>query len=640
MKVLVSWIQEYIEETLPAPNELSETLGLRAFEVEGVERKGEYDAVLDVDILPNRAHDCLSHRGIARETAALYGYIFSERVHEDISRETASLDVRVEESELCDRYMGTIVRNIKVGPSPDWLKERLEALGERSINNVVDVTNYVMFDLGQPLHAFDRKKLSGDAIVVRRAADGESMTTLDGEEVELDNSRLVIADEDSVLALAGVKGGKKAEVDEDTTDIVLEAAHFDPTATRRSARELSILTEASKRFENALSSELAEKATQRAIELLLEVSGTEDTAVEESVDVYTEPPSSWSVNVPFSSIESILGISVPKNEAVAILERLQCTVEEKEDSLTVTPPMDRKDLLLPEDIVEEIGRIHGYENLSHVLPSPLEESAPINKEFYYQAVLHSTLQNCGFSEIYTYSIREKGAVELANPLTHDRRFLRNELSSDMRAALDFNERYSDLVGITRVDLFEIANIFTDESEALHLALGVRTTQKKQKPASREVIEETLARLSEVLGVDCSKYGDHSDDGVWEGDMSAMFADLSQPEGWDITFPDPEVSYTAISPYPYVLRDIAVFTPGGTASSEVLSVIKETAGPLLVNHRLFDVYEKNDDEGNAWVSYAFRIVFQSYEKTLSDEEVNRVMDAVTETLNSKDGWTVR
>ncbi len=624
-------------------------LSLRAFEVEGVHGKGE-EAVIDVDILPNRAHDCLSHRGVAGEISAIYGFELKAREVPEAERKGGGFFVEVEDVELCRRYVALPVSNVRVGPSAEWLRKRLESIGERPINNIVDITNFVMFDTGQPLHAFDRDKIKGDKIYVRLARKGESMITLDGNEIMLNGTELIIADEDSVLALAGIKGGKKAEVDENTENIVLEAASFDPVCVRRTSRRINILTESSKRFENDPSPEYALHSAEFARKLICDNGLETDPgskkyssliSIGKTTDIYPFKVPSWTVSFPLSEIKATLGSDVPAKEVSKILERLRCKVAIKGEMVEVEPPKDRVDLKIPEDVIEEVGRIYGYEKLKPVDLRPVKGRIDINKRFYYQARIRLCLTKIGFSEIFTYSVGDMGAVELENPLTSDRRYLRNELSTDMKKALVFNERNIELVGEERVRLFEIANVFTPKEEKTHLTLGVKNTKKKQKPGEEELVVSALEEISTDLGPDLKKIGSFVSGNVWECCLDEVLNELPQPEEWDIFHREKRgIKYQPISPYPFVLRDIAVFVPANVGDDQVREVIKSNAGDLLKNVRLFDVYEKIDDKGGNWRSYAFRLVFVSHERTLSDSEVNKVMDVISSAVNSHDEWSVR
>ena len=326
MIVSYKWLQTYFDEKLLAPEELEELLTLHAFEVENIEKVDD-DYILDIDVLPNRAHDCLSHRGIAKEIALLLG-LNIKQLKKDSLPSSNDIKVQVENKEqgLCRRYIGRRVNGIKVAQSPDWLKERLETIGQKSINNIVDATNYVMFDIGQPLHAFDADKVEGD-IVVRLAKKGEKIITLSGDEVELDESVLVIADGKDPLAIAGVKGGKKAEVDENTTNIILEAANFVPVNVRKTSRKLNILTDSSKRFENEISPEVAQWGMEEVSTLIVDIAGSDGTKVGEVVDVYPKVANLYKVGVSLEEINKILGVQITESEVEDIWNRFGFEVE-------------------------------------------------------------------------------------------------------------------------------------------------------------------------------------------------------------------------------------------------------------------------------------------------------------------------
>ncbi|HEC30633.1 MAG TPA: hypothetical protein ENI66_01300 [Candidatus Yonathbacteria bacterium] len=329
MKLSYKWLQTYFKETLPSAEKLEEVITLGAFEIENIKEVGE-DYILDIDVLPNRAHDCLSHRGIAKELAVLLET--STKPAKDGPLQTckgrsfAGLVVEVEEQDLCRRYIGRRIEGVKVESSPDWLKERIETIGQKSINNIVDVTNYVMFDVGQPLHAFDADKVDG-GIVIRYAKKGEKIITLSGDEVELDESMLVIADEKCPLAIAGVKGGKKAEVDESTTNIILESANFAPVNIRRTSRKLGIRTDSSKRFENEITPEMAELGMEEATALVVEVAGSGNTKVGNAIDIYPRKVNPYKVGVSLDEINNLLGVQLPKKEVGDIWSKFGFKVE-------------------------------------------------------------------------------------------------------------------------------------------------------------------------------------------------------------------------------------------------------------------------------------------------------------------------
>ena len=328
MKYSTHWLQEHIVKPLPDAEELRRIVTTKAFEVEEMETHGDLpaqagDAVFDIKVLPDRAHDALSHRGMAREIAALCDLGRKERESVGVSPDPSVPDVRVtvEDPRLCPRYIGVRLDNIAVGPSPEWLSKKLESIGSRSINNIVDITNFILFDLGQPTHAFDAAKVSG-GITVRLAKKGEKMMTLDNKDLELDGTELVIADDEAVLALAGVKGGKKAEVDAKTTSIIFEVANFQPTLTRRTSTRHGVKTDASKRYENGIASELAGEALAQALPLFVQYGGAKVT-VGRATDVSAPRPRSlYKVGVSLSEMNRLLGSTMTDVDIATILERL------------------------------------------------------------------------------------------------------------------------------------------------------------------------------------------------------------------------------------------------------------------------------------------------------------------------------
>lgn len=328
------WLSEYFDTPLPSPEELSRAIIFHAFEVESIEHIAG-DTVFEIKVLPDRAHDCFSHRGMAREISAILGMPLKDpRAGESWEARGEALQVGIKDQSKVSRYVGTRIVGAKVGPSPAWLKERLEALGQRSINNAVDATNFVMLDVGQPLHAFDAHKLMTSsgviAIDVRNAREGEQITTLDGKEIALDPSMLVIASGDQPLAIAGVKGGKYAEVDTSTTDLVLEAANFNGTHVRKTSQRVGIRTDASKRFENGITAELAGEAMDRLTALMLEIAGGEVT---DRADVYPRVRALYHTGISAREANAILGTELKEAEVKALLEREGFSVERVADPL-------------------------------------------------------------------------------------------------------------------------------------------------------------------------------------------------------------------------------------------------------------------------------------------------------------------
>lgn len=634
MKVSYNWLQSYFEEPLPSAERVVEALTFHAFEIEETVTVGK-DSVIDVNVLPSRSSDCLSHRGIAKELAVIFNIPLTQdpfTTQAELKPRSKELSVTLPETALIKRFTSAVIKNVKVGPSPDWLKARLEAIGQRSINNVVDITNYVMFDLGQPLHAFDAGKLvekEGKRILgARLGKGGEKVLALDDMEYEVGEEDLLIIDgtTDTPLGIAGVKGGKASEITESTQTVILEAANFDRTHVRKTSQRLKLRTDASSRFENEPSPEIAAHGLMEAVRLLEEIAGG---TLEGYIDEYTEKPAHLPVSVSKADIEGLLGMSLGLQDIEDILKRFGFAYEKSGEVFTVTPPCERTDIQIKEDLIEEIGRIYGYE---HIKPAKLEkaENIEVNKRFYYSEKIRKCLLGLGFSEVYTSSFRSAGDVELANALASDKNFLRKNLSDNLKDALDLNERNAPLLGLETVKLFEIGNTFPGE-ERVALALGVRGTTKADKKAEGNALQEAIQPLESTLGV--SLAGEEAD-GIFEIDLGVLVEELPEPTSYEHEPLSHDVLYQPFSQYPFALRDIAVWTPAGTTPEDVMHIVQKETGDLLVRHTLFDQFEK---EGK--ISYAFHLVFQSNKKTLSDIELNGIMENVSKQLTEQ-GFEVR
>lgn len=644
-----NWLSKYFGQKLPSPLEVEEGIIFHSFEVEGIEEKNG-DSLLEIKVLPDRAHDCLCHEGVAREIGAIFNLAFTETTpgSVNVGATNRKLEIKIEDPKLCRRYVGRVIENVKVGESPAWLKEKLEVLGQRSINNVVDSANYAMLDIGQPMHAFDADKVVGN-ICIRHAKDGEHLTTLDGKEVDLDPSILLIADDEGPLVIAGIKGGKRAEVDANTKNLILESANFDPVSIRRTSTKIDIRTDASKRYENELTPELADRAMDLLTDLIVQSSG-EGLVVGEKIDVYPTKAVEREIIVSPARLNAILGVEVPEAEMIAILERLGLGVEKSGEELKLVIPSRRVDLEVEENIAEEIGRIYGYDKVENrLLGTAIErtEDAPAVKKFKTSNKIREILVNAGFSEVYGYALVDKGAVELANPLASDKSFLRTNLSDFILDRLLFNLQ-NVLFDAEAVKIFEIGRAFPSVAEETRLCVGVG--YKKQKKVKEENVKEELVRVGQellsALGLDNFGWAvNFVSKNIFNQEyllavVEVNFDELAgkimkSPEANLDPFISPAKAYKKVSAYPRVIRDIALFVPEGTQPEEVAEVIRQNASELLAEGPIkFDEYHK---EGK--VSYAFRSVFQSYERTLSDEEINTIWQRVEKEIKAK-GWEVR
>jgi len=608
MLISRDWLQTYFEEPLPSAEVLAEALTFHAFEIDDIEEKGA-DAVLDIKVTPNRGHDCLSHFGIAKELSAILKVPlkidpFAQKPQ--LEPATKALSVSLE-SPLCRRYIAGYIRNVSVGPSPEWMVRRLEAIGQRSINNIVDATNYVMFSLGQPLHAFDARKLSeasGYAIAVRAAHSGERLVALDEKEYTLEPSMLVITDvhEDVPIGIAGIKGGKPAGIGSDTVDIILESAHFDGVSVRKSAQALKLRTDASARFEQHISPELAGYAMREVVGLISSMAGGELVGFS---DIYPTPQEKQYASVTVEQVNQLLGVSYTAADVGDALQRLRLPYKEEEGAFEVAVPFERLDLTIPEDLVEEVGRILGYDR---VLAQPLPEvatSVAVNPSFYMQDAVRSYLLDLGFSEVYTSVFAEKGERVVLNKVDGVRPYLRTTIAPELQAALERNSRNKELFGCTQVRLFEIGTVWKDGKESIEIALAVESVKK------------------------------HKTQKEYESELAAFIAQLpTQPNAYESGCVSTTQRYLPFSKFPYIVRDVAFWCDATTSTEGMRALIKEKAGALCSSVSLFDRFEK---EGS--VSLAFRIIFQSFERTLTDDEANAAMEQVYLALQSR-GVTIR
>src|SRR3989344_5589639 len=386
MRISREWLQTYFDKELPKAEALAEALTFHAFEIESVENN-----ILDVKVTPNRGHDCLSHRGIAKELSAILDIPLKRdplRGAMELKPTADSVMVSIENPELCPRYIAGYVRGITVGPSPEWLMKRLEAIGQKSINNVVDATNYVMFDLGQPLHAFDagelKNKDSRFKIEVRAAKKGENMVALDDKEYKLEPNNLVIADANAgaAIGIAGVKGGKPSGVSEETKDIILESANFNGVSVRKTAQALKLRTDASERFQQVLSPELAAYGMRAAAELIVKLTWGELVGF---TDEYPSPQTSTQISVSAAKINQIIGTKLSENDMADVFARLGLPFENNKGVFTIHVPFERLGLVIPEDIAEEVGRIVGYDQVPSVELSLFPKKPGVNKNFYWSA---------------------------------------------------------------------------------------------------------------------------------------------------------------------------------------------------------------------------------------------------------------
>lgn len=620
MKFSYNWLQTYFDTPLPKPAVLADEITFHSSEIEEIIPFGD-DTVLDVKVLPDKSAWLMSHRGLAKELSVLLGLKVKQDLFESYETLTdGGKEIKVElASPTCDFYGAALVEGVKVGPSPEWLKARLEAVGQRSINNIVDATNYVMFELGQPLHAFDAAAFgSAPYIKVRQAETGEKFVTLSREELTLTENDAVITDGNSLksLALAGVKGGLEAGVTEATTTLLLEAAHFERKAVRLTARRHKLQTDAAKRYENGLSHLVAPIALKRVAELIVEIAGGEVVGVKQSGNrEHTVVP----VSVALSKINSLLGLTLSSSDVSDILDRFAYKYEWSGEEVLVTPPFERDDLVIAEDVVEEIGRMHGLDKVVSIPPvvAPLKE---YNARHFYAEKIRTALCGLGFSEIYTSSFRDKDLVKLENALATDKGYLRSTLINNLATAKAQNIPHRDLLGLKAVKIFEIGTVFGPESEEFRVGLAVQSGTAYKAKVDDPLMTEALEAIKVACGVEPEVLANN--EGVLEFSLEAILAKAEPVTAYEAVAKTPEIIYRAFSNYPAVSRDVALWVPEGVTPETVEGLLKSIATDLCVRITHLDTFSK---EGRT--SLAFRLVFQASDRTLTDAQIEPIMTTV-------------
>jgi len=695
MKISYNWLKEYLPK-LPKPEKLAELLTAHSFEVKEITKTAK-DYILDIDILPNRAHDCLSYIGVARECAAILKLKVKSpakgearhrrqnpKLIEDKKLKTADfIKVEVQDTEGCPRYTAKVITDIKVGTSPKWLKERLEAIGQNTINNIVDAANYIMFETGQPLHAFDYEKLSGKKIIVRKAKKGEKITTLDNEDYELSSDILVIADIESPLALAGIKGGKKAEITSKTRTIVLESANFNYASIRNTSKKIGLRTEASIRFEYDLDPNLASEAINQVAALIKEIAGGK--VAKGIVDVYPKKVYPVKINLDLKKAEHVIGAEISKQEAVSKLKSLGFEID---NSLKVTVPTIRRDIKIQEDLIEEIARLIGYDDIKPKAPLGFIGITKTDDVLIITNKVKTILEGAGFNEVYNFSfvgeedlhkikVNPQNYIELENPLSADLKYLRKDLMINLLK--NVKDNYKQFIGNDNlIKIFELGNVYSHpaggqpEAERKMLAGAIVRQAEKIKGENFYELKGILDSLFVKLGINDYWYDDfkatpeYTDKVLWNkaaaaeikiGDKEIGFlgeinsdilnnfnikrkvAMFNLNFGVLLNLVSEELIYRSPSPYPAAVRDLAVLVDKGDRVGDVIKIIDDAGGELVQDVDLFDMYEGEEIPGGK-KNLAFHIVFQSYEKTLKDEEIDKIFRKIIKELEKNNNWRVR
>ena len=648
------------------------------------------DVIFDLDITPNRP-DCLSIISIAREIAALTGEplrlpsIHWKELGESID---SFISVNIADPDACPRYCASLITGIKIAPSPGWLQQRLNSCGMRPINNVVDVTNYVMLEYGQPLHAFDYHKLRGRQIIVRRAGNGENITTIDGTERALTPDILVIADKEEAVAVAGIMGGLDSEVTDNTDTILLESANFNQATIRRGCSHLQLQSEASIRFDKGLNSELPLLPLKRATQLLLELAG--DRAARGIIDVYPGKSEPELISLTAREVKRLTGLKLNIDEIRKVLEALgfECQEGDSGSQISVSAPYWRGDIKCSADLVEEVVRIIGYEKipitrLGSPLPQQESQLSPVAQQSNIKEKLRNILPGLGFQEILTYSLvsLEKlqklspklelkiPPLKVANPMTREQEFLRTSLRAGLLSTLAHNQKFEQ----AGIRLFEIGKVFLprgkdlpEEKEMLcavlsssRLKLSWHTDKEildffEAKGAVENLLNQLGVKASFNIGDDEILLPGRGANIIVEDDKVGIVGDVHPRvmQAFELsnniclieidlekllTKLAGTKEYHPISRFPAVTRDIALVIDEQVNYRSVENIIQSF--PLVTRITLFDLYRgKQIPEGKK--SFAIRIIYQSPSHTLTDEKVDQTQEQMLNRLYQELGATLR
>lgn len=680
MKVSYKWLKDYIDVKLD-PMKLARILTMAGVNVAAYENiRGDY--IFDLEITANRP-DCLNMLGVAREVAAVLGKKL--KIPKDLrkplkperERQKLPFQVMLKDPDLCFRYTARLIKDVEVGPSPDWLKDKIISIGLRPINNIVDITNFVLFETGQPMHAFDFDKIKGN-IQVRRASEGEKIITIDDMSKTCNANTIVIADESGPIAIGGVMGGLDTEVNDMTKNVLLESAFFDPVSIRRASRALGISSESSYRFERRIDNSMVTRASDRASALINKMAGG---VIGSILDVGRKKAYSKKITLDIEKSDSILGVSIKKGEASRILKHLGFSVKDKRKSLNVTVPSFREDVKTDIDLIEEVARIHGYEKIPLTIPRIVANTKIKDFARLLQEKIREVLTRLGLNEIITYSliskksiegldIPEDGVVSIKNPLSIDQEIMRPTMLPGALEVISYNlnrkakhlaffelgKTYEEktnlytekpflsigLAGIKQEDwktkkqefsFFDIKGIFEKLLEELGIS-NISFKQCKKKPFKRYAASlmkcggRIIGCLGEIENALSDKFDIEKKIFYGELDIKAIHDKIKL-----------ERKYISLGRYPPITRDISVVMDTSVLSSDITFIVKESGKDIVKNVSLVDCYMGEQiPKGKKGLLY--RIEYRSNEKTLQDKEVDETHSKIKNTLSEKLGIAFR
>ena len=679
MRISYNWLKEHVDIRL-APEKLAELLTMSGLVVESLQPLGP-DHIFEIEVTSNRP-DWLSVIGIAREVAAICGSRIKALAAAPVKGQDTKSGARiiVDDKKLCPRYTARVIRNVKIGESPQWLKTKVEAMGLRPVNNAVDITNFCLFETGEPMHAFDLDKVSDNAVIVRRAKKGEKIVTIDGVERTLDDPILVIADREKPVAIAGVMGGANTEVTASTKNILLEAAYFDPVSVRKTSRKLGVSTESSYRFERKVDLDSIASSSDRATALITELCGG---TAGEFFDVGEKTRPEKTAHLRYERLNSVLGLNIEPPRAAAILHALGLEAKgSSRDAITAKVPSFRYDLEAEVDLIEEISRIYGYDRIPQTIPAVVEQPVRVPSTIVVSDKIREALTGFGLDEIMTYSLLGRKSlaaagvgtgdvVEIQNPLSSEQEVMRPTLIPGMLNAIrwNINRKNKDL------RFFELGKVYVkrhDGTFSEHLCLSIGLAGQASagwlegarqesffdvkgmaesllaelgisgvsfKPAQSPFLSTGAAASLEVGGKIIGILGQVKASVLDEFDIKEKVFTLEVSVEELFSRASLEKTFSEIPRHPSVVRDISLIADATVHNEDLLSTVRDAGSPLLKDAQLIDRYiGKQIPDGK--VSLTYRIEYQDPTRTLEDKDITPVHAKILQELERRFGAKLR
>jgi len=679
MLISYNWLKEYVDVKLP-PEKLADTLTMAGLSVASVKQAGG-DYIIEIEVTANRP-DWLYYIGVAREIAAITGKRLKvpaiDKKGPGARAQGAEIKIKVEDKSLCPRYTARIMRNVKIGASPDSFAWKLAAMGLKAVNNVVDITNFCLFETGEPLHAFDLDKISGGEVIIRKARKGEKIITIDGTEKILDETMLVIADRDKPIAIAGVMGGINTEVTASTKNILLEAAYFDPVSVRRTARKLGISTESSYRFERRVDEENIIYSSERASSLIKEMALADKGKF---FDIGGKAVRKQKIILRISRLVKIIGqeISAPKAKAILSSLGVKANISSKGNIECIAPSF-RYDLKNEIDLIEEVARIYGYANIPLTIPGIVEQPLRKSPAMLIESNIRRSMAASGADEIITYTLVGKGLinragisdeelVQIRNPLTSEQEFMPPSLITGMLGVMmwNINRKNKDL------KLFEIGNVYRKKgadkfSEEKYISIGITGHTPEEwsiKPRPYDFFDlkgmvESVLRNLNITSYEFSA----AESGIFsqcavvkiKGDAIGLVGEIAGETAGNFDIKNRAyIAEIAMGPlirnasldnrvrelpkYPSVSRDISILIDKNISNSSIISAIRSASSPILKAISVIDRYA-GENIPKEKVSLTYRLEYQDQSKTLEDKEVTEVHSKIVCALEEKLGAKLR